>query len=267
MRLRHFVCVAVTCATTVGPQAATPSTPLTDASGRTCQVRDYRPIRGYCADDYLQMDVLWDAVQDARSAAFLRYFPLQIDVAEDPPPAIQIRHQEDPSRSRRWRGEFMISVTVSPNTLSAKFWRAKEPLQVQLHELVHERLYAGIAEAFAKSALAADSPEWAGVVRSMVPAKADLINEIQIERFVTTNATCPALDAQLSKARQLTVHASLPYTASNPPLKMYLHSEVYDVVLEGYPRLVHVRGADHGDPFYAWAEETVRALQECWTPA
>jgi hypothetical protein len=144
------------------------------------------------------MDVLWDAVQDARSAAFLRYFPLQIDVAEDPPPAVQIRHQEDPSHSRLWRGEFMISITISANTVSAKFWRAKQPLQVQLHQLVHERLYADIAAAFAKSALGADSPEWADVVRGMVPAKADLVNDIQIERFVTTNATCPALDTQLS---------------------------------------------------------------------
>jgi hypothetical protein len=267
MRLSHIICVAVACATATGsPRAATTSTASSNASGKTCQERDFRPIRGYCADDYLQFDVLWDAVQDAQGEAFLRYFPLQMEVVEDLPPAVQIRHREDPSRSR-WRGEFMISVTVSPNAVSAKFWRAKAPLQVQLHQLVHERLYAGIAEAFAKSALAADSPEWAGVVRGMVPAKADLVNAVQIERFVTTNATCPALDTQLSKARQLTVRASLPYTAANPPLKMYLHSEVYDVVLDGYPRLVHVRGADHDDPFFAWAEETVHALQECWRPA
>ena len=268
MRLSHIICVAVTCATATGsPQAATTSTVSSNASGKACQASDFRPIRGYCANDYLQFDVLWDAVDAALGDAFVRYFPLQMEGEGDLPPAVQIRHQEDPSRSRLWRGEFMISITISADTVSARFWRAKQPLQVQLHQLVHERLYADIAATFAKSALGADSPEWANVVRGMVPAKADLVNAIQIERFVTTNGTCPALDTQLSKARQLTLRASLPYSGANSPVNIYLHPEIYDVVLDEYPRLVHVRGADHDDPFFAWAEETVRALQECWKPA
>jgi hypothetical protein len=136
-------------------------------------------------------------------------FPVRTEDGRPPLAAVQIRHQEDPSRSRRWRGELMISVEASPNPASviagpnaivAKLWRTKQPLQVQLHQWVHERLYSRIAEAFAKTNLAAESPKWEGVVRGMAP-------------------------------------------------------------------LIHVRGTDHNDPFFPWAQKAVRALEACWSPA
>jgi hypothetical protein len=235
---------------------------------KACIFSDFRPIRGYCAEDYLGFDIIFeDAIAPAEHDAFVQYFSINTEGSDIP--EVQIRHSEDSAR-RRKRGEFMITIERRRgDVFAAKFWRAREPLRIQLYALVHERLYPKIAEAFAKSKLGADSPEWEAKVRGMVPATADLVREIQVEHFATTSATCPALDAQLLKLRNLTVRASLPGVGvdSTGLLTIYLHPEIYDVVLYNYPRLVYVSGPDDDDPFFAWAEETVGALQTCWITA
>ena len=223
-------------------------------------------MRGFCPEAYLREDVFWSAVGETRRDVFDRYFSLD----EESWLAAQIRHTEDPSHARRWRGEFMIHIKQAPaSVLTAEFWRAKKPLRVQLHEVL-QRLYPKIAAAFAKSDLRPDSDEWAQQVRNMVPTKAQLVAEIVIEHLATSNEDCPALETQLGKAQKLTLPPPTPPSGTRADgveyVRIALHAEWYDVVLYTYPRRVHVNDADADDPYFAWAEETVGALEPCWKP-
>src|SRR5215469_8253359 len=89
---------ALTAAQTIG-FAAGPSR----GSGHICGPSEFKPIRGYCSEDYLGFDNLWEVVDAARRDAFTWYFTINTgDQGELSVPEVQIRHDEDPTRSRRW---------------------------------------------------------------------------------------------------------------------------------------------------------------------
>lgn len=225
-----------------------------------CADSKYPPIRGYCSTDYLRLDVLVEARAGIREQALGHYFSLDMQALG---PDIQILHDEDPSRAREWRGEFMIRIfnarTASPR---AEFWRAKQPLEVQLHELVNQRLYQRIADAFARTRLKPDSDAWAGRIRAMIPPQEQLVEEIRIERFSTSGKECSALSSQVDRLRMLTLPLLLPEDLP----RLSLHGESYDVVVKSYTTQVHVVAEDHLHPLFEWAEETVGALESCWKP-
>lgn len=244
--------------------ATAPAALAGESNSASCPESEYRPIRGYCSADYLRIDVLWEAVREIRRQAFRRFFTLDLDTRG---PDVQILHDEDPSRGREWRGEFMVRITgVAEGMLRAEFWRAREPLQAQLHQLVHQRLYGRIADAFAKTDLKPDSDAWAARVRALVPPQNQLLDEIQIDQFSASAEGCPELSVGIDRLRTLTLPAPLHSSGMDGVLGLSFHPEWYEIVVNSFARLVHVRDEDDRNPYFTWAEEMVGALDPCWKP-
>jgi hypothetical protein len=235
----------------------------------TClQDSQFKPIRGFCSNQYLRFDVLDEIGQDAKRLAYEKHFPLIITWKDDDlfRLAIQIRHDETPLRSRKWRGEFLILIRRETSGLSAEFVRAKSPLWPQVHRYLHEQSYARIAEAFARSSLNADDPAWAAEVRRLVPSAGEVVSAIKIERFATDDQACSVLADRVGEVARLTPEPIID-VEERATLDIQMHPESYEVVLANYPRLLYATDTEPKRALFKWAEGTVQALQTCWRPA
>lgn len=234
----------------------------------TCPDSEFKPIRGFCSKQYLRFDVLDEIGHEAKRLAFEKYFPLVITWRDDSlfRLDVQIRHNETPLRSRKWRGEFLILIQRESSGFSAKFVRAKSPLWPQVHRFLHEQSYKKIAEAFARSSLSADDPAWAAEVRRLVPAAEAVAAEVEIERFVTDTRACPALVNRINDVALLSPEPVI-YAEDGEAFDIQIHPEIYDVVLAKYPRLLYTSETESERAFFKWAEGTVQALETCWKPA
>jgi hypothetical protein len=149
----------------------------------------------------------------------------------------------------------LISITRG---LGADFTRAKSPLWLQLHRLIHEQSYKRIARAVAKADMAPDSADWAESVRALLPPRELTLHALEIERFTTSMDNCPALSAQFSEA--MTIRP--PPVGDRVP--MMIHPQLYEVVVRVSLRALYVTDIEPENPFFAWAERTVAALGPCW---
>lgn len=105
---------------------------------------EFRPVRGFCAEQYLRHDVLDEVGRAAEKLAFAKHFPLILDWANDGlfSLVVQIRHTETPLRSRKWRGEFLVLIRDQGPGFRGELVRAKSPLWPQVHRYLHERHYS-----------------------------------------------------------------------------------------------------------------------------
>lgn len=237
-------------------------------AAKTCTNWEGRePIRGYCPDDYLRLDLVEERVDVAVAAAKERYFPLDLAGDRFPARVVQLRHGEEPSRGRRWRGEFSIVIDKDRSGYEGVLTRPKQPLIVEVRGIVH-KAYGPIAEAFVQSSLTPQDPAWAEQVRRMLPPVEAVVRDIRIERSTTDSETCPVLKARVAAVMTLRPE---PMQAPNKPgepdvIPIYVHPEWYDVVVTSYSRVIYVYELDSDAAFFKWAEETVQALGPCWKP-
>lgn len=228
-------------------------------------------IRGYCPDDYLRLDLVEERVDAAVAAAKDRYFSLDIDGDRFPDRIVQLRHDEDPSRGRRWRGEFLIVIEGGRSGYAAELTRPKQPLRVEVRRVVYEA-YKPIAEAFARSSLAPRDPLWAEQVRRMLPPVEAIVRDIGIVRSATDSSICQALKERVAAVLILQPEPLHARKAAAKPgelvaIPIYIHPEWYDVVATSYVRVIYVHELDPDAAFFRWAEETVQALEPCWKPS
>lgn len=238
-----------------------------NSEGKPCAEWDgLKTIRGFCPEEYLRLDVLDEVGRAAKDLASETYFPLVIRRADAFSFAVQIRHDEEPLRSRKWRGEFLIVVRDERPGLAAVFARAKQPLWAQIHALVHEKHYKVIAEAFERTALAAGDKAWAEEVKHILPPVDKVVEAIQIERLATDSKTCPVLAQHVGALTGLRPEPVFE-KESDETISVAVHPEIYEVVIARYPRVLYTTDHDPQSVFFKWAEDTVQALEPCWKPA
>lgn len=242
-----------------------------DAGGAVkCRSGEFKPIRGFCSDEYLRFDILDEVGRAAAKLAREKYFPLVLDWSQGDRAlnglSVQIRHDETPLRSRKWRGEFLILIRDKRPALTAEFVRAESPLWVQVHRYLHEGHYSKIAAAFSRSTLRADDPAWAAEVLRLLPSVEEVAAVLRVERFVTDDQSCPAVRQRIQVAARLAPEPVIEAEESNT-ISVQTHPERYDVVLANYPRLFYTTDTEPERAFFKWAEETVEALGPCWKPS
>lgn len=241
------------------------------AAAKTCaNWEGLEAIRGYCPDDYLRLDLIEERVDAAVAVALDRYFSLDIEGHRFPARIAHLRHGEDPSRGRRWRGEFSIAIEKGSSGYVAELTRPKQPLRVEARRIVYEA-YKPIAEAFARSSLKPPDQHWAEQVRRILPPIEAIVRGIRIERWATDGESCPALQARTAAVVTLQPEPlQAPNTRKKPgvpeTLPIYLHPEWYEVVVSNYVRTIYVRDLDSDAAFFKWADGTVQAFEPCWQP-
>jgi hypothetical protein len=223
---------------------------------------DLKVIRGYCPEEYVRQDVLDATAHAAKDFASQTLFPLKLR-REAFEFTAQIRHDEEPLRSRKWRGEFLIVIDEAAE-LKATLTRAKRPLWPQVHALVHEKHYQVIAEAFEKSMLSPSDEAWADEVKRLLPDTSAVVRDIEIETGSTDGKACPALAQRMKLLVGLKPEAVIE--RKSDMISIAVHPETYEVVVANYPRALYTTDTDPKSAFFKWAEGTVQALEPCWRP-